>query len=532
MEVKDSIIENKNKSKNIYFEVLRNKYYVFEPKLEYFGLTDESQDIYDKSIKQLEKAEELEKKKIDSNNKKYSKQRKEFDSKMKISNTVNTCITILFVILTFTNTSSNLGALFLGLSIGIPILIYWCSRKYFESEITYEYLSDSKIDKYKYIDKDLEKSLTNYKNAVEKYNEYINNTAFERTLDKIDYHPTLSLRYMEERAKTYLELIGFTKFEKTNENNIFIATRDEEKFLIWLNPIYDRPIHFMEELGILKGKLTRYPECGRAWMYVNANSSNLLLYADNSGCEVVGEHEVAWYLRHALDCKIFKERCDYYGLNDDSIINGNKCPNPHSFFYPNGNLKYYGDIEQLKEESSAIKHPASNGYGVYLDENENIIKYGYFMKGEITNLDNESIYTPTIQIENDNQLFNFNNAFDFAKKEAPNTFHFEEFIVKTEKQFGYDIEEVDGKTIAKKHNKKVSKDIKVIIYDIKNLQAKGFIIVDTFSGNDLEEFKEIHSSCALAQYLLGHKVGDIVGKDEKELCDWGTDAYLIMQILD
>lgn len=533
MEVKDSILNNKDNSKNVYIEIDNDRYYAFQPQLEYFNLNSESQNIYDKSLKELEKAEAKEKQQIDLNNKKYSEQCKVFDEKMKISNIINTCITILFVILMFANTSSNIGVVFFVLSIIVPIVIHWCSKKYFEYGITYKYLSYPLLDQYKYVDKNLESNLMQFKRAKKLYEEYLSHNGFEKHLSEVDNDPDLSFRLMKHRVKMYCDFIEFTEFEETDDENIFIAKKGEKKFLIWINQIYDRQIHVIEEYEKLKIKFAKYPECYRAWMYINVNW--LVPYGESdSPCAVVGEFEVARYLRYARDIRIFKKRCEYYGINDDSTIENNKCSQPNAFFYPNGNLKYYGDIEDIPVENEKyIKRPASNGYGVYLDENENIIKYGYFMKGEISDLSGESIYTPSIKVvENSNERTEYIDAFDFAEKEIGSVFQFEEFVVKTEQEFGYDIIKRNNEKILKKHNKKIEKDKKVIIYDIKNQTANGVIIVDEFTGNNYDKFKEIHSSCILAQYLLGHKVGEVVGKDENKLCDWGLDAYLIMQIFD
>lgn len=382
--------------KDCYIEVFGDKYYAFEPQLSFFNLTEEDMNSYKESLEKLKKIEENSRREVDEYNKKAKEEKLNAERSMRTSNVANVIITIIMSILTISLGIGNdvLGVILFFVTIAISICIYKFSHKVIFDGIKQE-KSYSKIDKNKYIDKDIEKKVQDYEDALFHWKDksgpfkLTRLAYFEEDGRMIITRSNLRsyIKVYKEFIKECFKLCGNSKFmEYENIGNLFFGVgENNEKTMFYISTLdngqssYDFRLEYFK----MKDKLLEHKECKKAYCFCVCQGGLCDIVLKESGIDdekvvIQGVTDLSMNATAIFKREIARLRWEYYGFKNNIKIAGEMIEKPWSLFYKNGNVKYFG------------KSKDGVGAGKLYDKNENIIKEAVFKKGEIDKLDTEN----------------------------------------------------------------------------------------------------------------------------------------------
>ena len=531
MDLNDNLDKIKQKSKNVYIELDNEKYYAFLPQPEYFGLTQDDCKNIENCQTEYQKSRIREDERIKKHNDWVSRQNHEAESKMKTSNIVNAIITIILFIITFTcfQDGNTMIMIFLFLSFSFPFAMYFISEKVVYSDIP-KRIEKNNISIYDFITKEKEQQYESYKRALKYYQiftsgkERIFNLLYPPVNHSLSFIKHISLSYF----KKYFSLLdkGFNIYAG-EEENVYLAENKDEKVLIFINIMSNKQINLIRELAILESMRKEY-NCTNAVGFINCK---MCAYASDEDCEnsvIWGYFDLSYNLNRALADAIFRLRCKYYEIDDETTILNHKCKKPYLSFYKDGNLKYYGDIDKVHDGTEYREKAVSSGYGILLDRELNILEIGNFYKGYI-DIDTEDPIVNKKQVNldkivpNDNVIImrNSDGSLTGLFKNNEKILNPDE-IIKSYKKLRKGLSLIELSSILKANSsKKIELWSRFNIFDYKNNKIEKCVIIDK-----VDTPRSLHGRTGFAfgfqkaNEFLGHSAGDII-----------ENRYIIYKIL-
>ena len=402
MDIKNKLKTNNKNKQDFYIDLVNERYYAFKPELSWFNLKEDDFDLIKKQNEKYEKKYKQEQHAVERKNKQRKEELAKCNESMKMSNIINTVITIFLCCIAaiFGSNDFNLLA---ALAISFPFVFYFITKKIIYNEVPKnEFRINLKRDKF--VDEEKESNVKKYNKAIVNYEKsfryipdlllYLNSSqnVYNIAVTGIVVDPYQEKKEYIDYAKIYFKLLeGYNFYQETD--NVFFAEKNNEKHLIYINMIYNRNINMIDEKNFLKRIVHQYTGITNAWMIINCTRSNLPFldskrYHDDMEYAVLGSLELSWFLNISLQKQLFNKRIEYYDL-DLATINKKTCKEPMYFFYEDGNLKYYGDIAKEKIPQSIAYNYVSNGPGIFLDTNDKILELGNFKKGYIENIQDD-----------------------------------------------------------------------------------------------------------------------------------------------